>query len=136
MVNKRGFVIKPATGANKTERYTLTYVDIIPSLSVDFPHKSNALVISFGPNFSFTNWGKIKTTDNNDITGTQPLKFGYASYGWVDLGLDVAVAYHLKKVFVELGYMPGLANINNNEETDKRNIMNRMLSLNVGYYIK
>jgi hypothetical protein len=136
MLNKRGFVIKPSTGTTKSEQYTLTYIDIIPSLSVDFPYKTNSLVIHFGPNFSFTNWGKIKTTDNNNNTSSQKIKFGFERYGWIDLGLNAGVAYHMKKVFVELGYMHGLANINNNEEVDMRNLANRMLSLNVGYYIR
>jgi len=136
MVNKRGTIIKPMSGTVKSEQYTMTYIDIIPALSLDFPHKANSFVISFGPNFSFTNWGKIKTTDNNNATSSQKMKFGFDQYGWIDLGLNAGLAYHLKKVFIELDYMHGLANINNNEEVDKRNIANRMFSLNVGYYIR
>jgi hypothetical protein len=42
----------------------------------------------------------------------------------------------MKKIFVEASYMHGLASVNNNEENDQRNIQNRMLSLNIGYYFR
>ena len=136
MINKRGFIIKPLTGTNKTEQYSITYLDLIPSLSVDFPNKDKSLAISLGPVFGFTNFGKIKATTTSYVTTTEKLKFGFGELGWFDLGLNASVGYHMKKVFVEVGYMHGLASINNNEETDQRNIRNRMLSLNIGYYFK
>ncbi|MGC4104239.1 porin family protein [Ferruginibacter sp.] len=136
MLNKRGFIVKPINGTNKKEQYTITYLDLIPSLSVDFPVKGNFFVISLGPDFGFTNFGKIKATDNNNITTSEKLKFGYSNYGWFDLGLNASIGFHMKKVFVEAGYLHGLASINNNEENDQRNIQNRMLSLNIGYYFR
>lgn len=136
MLNKRGFTVEPLTGANKKEQYSITYVDIIPSLSVDFPVRTNSFVISLGPDFGFTNFGKMKATDTANITSSNKLKFGFSGYGWADLGLNASIGYHTKKVFVEAGYLHGLASINNNEETDLRNIRNRMLSLNIGYYFK
>ena len=136
MINKRGFVIKPSSGTNKTEQYSIIYLDIVPSLSFDFPIKSNAFVIGMGPDFGFTNFGKLKATDINDITSTQNLKFNYKEFGWFDLGMNFSAGYHMKKIFVEAGYMLGLASINNNEENDQRNIRNRMLSLNVGFYFR
>jgi hypothetical protein len=136
MINKRGFIIEPLTGANKKEQYSITYLDLVPSLSLDFPVKSNSFVISVGPDFGFTNFGKIKTTDTASITSSQKFKFGFAAYGWFDIGLNASIAYHTKKVFVEAGYLYGLASINNNEETDLRNIRNRMFSINLGYYFK
>jgi hypothetical protein len=42
----------------------------------------------------------------------------------------------MKKTFIETSYYLGLANINNQEETDGRNIRHRMLSLSIGYYFK
>ena len=135
-LNRRGFIINPSTGTNKKEQYSITYLDIIPSFSFDFPVTSNAFVIGIGPDFGFTNFGKLKATDNNNITTTQKLQFGFTGYGWFDLGLNATVGYHMKKVFVEAGYMLGLASINNNEENDQRNIRNRMLSLSVGYYFR
>ena len=108
----------------------------MPSLSVDFPKGDNVFVLSLGPDFGFTNFGKIKTTDINNVTTNEKLKFGFGSIGWFDLGLNASVGYHMKKIFVEAGYMYGLASINNNEETDLRNIRNRMLSLNIGYYFR
>jgi Outer membrane protein beta-barrel domain len=136
MINKRGFIIKPLTGTNVKEQYAITYVDLIPSLSIDFEKGENSFVISLGPDIAFTNFGKLKTTGNNGVTTSQKIKFGYGSIGWFDIGLNASIGYHMKKVFVELGYMNGLASINNNEELDQRNIRNRMLSLNIGYYFK
>ena len=136
MINKRGFIIKPLTGTNKIEQYSITYLDLVPSLSVDFPHKDNSFVISLGPDFGFTNFGKLKATDNNNIVTTQKIQFGYGSIGWFDIGLSASVAYHLKKIFIEAGLMYGLTSINNNEEIDQRNIRNRMAGLNIGYYFK
>jgi hypothetical protein len=136
MVNKKGFIIKPIAGTNKKEQYAITYVDLIPSLSADFEKGANAFVISLGPAISFTNFGKLKTTDNIGVTSSQKIKFGYGNLGWFDIGLNASIGYHMKKVFVELGYTNGLASINNNEELDQRNIRNRMISLNIGYYFK
>ncbi|GAB2806986.1 porin family protein [Ferruginibacter profundus] len=136
MVNKRGFIVKPLTGTNKTEQYSITYLDIIPSFSFDFPHKSNSFAFAIGPDFGFTNFGKLKATNNNNVTTTEKLKFGYGQFGWFDLGLNASVSYHMKKIFVEAGYLHGLASINNNEEIDQRNIRNRMISLNLGFYIR
>ena len=137
MVNNRGFIINnPAGGTNKKEQYSLTYLDIIPSISFDYEDGNNTVSLSFGPDFGFTKFGKIKTTDANNITTSQKLPFGFGGYGWFDLGLNTAISYRMKKVFVELSYLDGLASINNNEETDGRNIRNRMLSLNIGYFFK
>ena len=136
MINKRGFIIKPKLGTNTKEQYAIIYLDLIPSLSMDFASGDNSFAISLGPDFGFTNAGKIKATDNNNITTTQKLKFGYGQLGWFDLGLNASVGFHMKKVFVEVGYMHGFASINNNEEADLRNIRNRMVSLNIGYYFK
>lgn len=136
MINKRGFIVKPKSGTNAKEQYSITYLDLIPSLSMDFPSADNSFSISLGPNFGFTNFGKLKATDNNNVTTTQKLKFGYGELGWFDLGLNASVGYHMKKFFIEAGYMHGFASINNNEEADQRNMRNRMISLNIGYYFK
>jgi Outer membrane protein beta-barrel domain len=135
MVNKRGFIIKPS-GTNTKEQYSLFYVDLIPSLSVDFKKGDNSFVISLGPDIAITNFGKLKVTGSNGVTTSQNIKFGYGSIGWFDIGLAASIGYHMKKVFVEVGYMNGFASINNNEELDQRNIRNRMISLNIGYYFK
>lgn len=136
MINKRGFIVKPTTGNNKTEQYSITYLDLVPSLSFDFANKSNAFVIGIGPDFGFTNFGKLKVTDINNVTSSQKIKFGYENLGWFDLGMNASVGYHMKKIFVEVNYLLGLASINNNEENDQRNIRNRMLSLNIGFYFR
>jgi len=136
MINRRGFIVKPTTGTNKKEQYSITYLDLVPSLSADFVHGTNSLAVSLGPDFGFTNFGKLKATDNSNATTSQKLKFGYEAYGWFDLGLNASVGYHMKKTFVEVGYLLGLASVNNNEENDQRNMQNRVVSVSVGYYFR
>jgi hypothetical protein len=134
--NMKGFIINPKTGGIKKEEYTIHYFDIAPLLSVDFPVGENTFVISGGPILGITNFGNQKITTTSNVTTSEKIKFGFGGYGWFDLSLTASVGYHFKKMFVEAGYTPGLANINNNEEFDGRNIRNRMLSLNIGYYFK
>jgi hypothetical protein len=115
---------------------TLHYVDLVPNLSLDLPTANgNKFVIGFGPVLGITRFGKQKITLGSTVVN-ESLRFGYDAYGWFDLGLTGSISYHLKKVFVEVGYYHGLTNINNNEEFDLTNIRNRMLSLNFGYYLK
>ncbi len=132
----KGFIINPKMGNIKKEDYTIHYFDIAPLLSVDFPVAENTFVITAGPILGITNFGKQKITTTNNVTTSEKIKFGYGGYGMFDLSLIGSVGYHFKKMFVEVGYTPGLANINNNEEFDGRNIQNRMFSLNIGYYFK
>ncbi|MBS1512627.1 MAG: PorT family protein [Bacteroidetes bacterium] len=135
-INKRGFVVKPINGPNAKEQYTITYLDLVPSLSFDFPNKENSFVISFGPDFGFTNFGHSKITDAGGMTSSQKMTFGFTNWGWFDLGLTAGAGYHMKKIFIEAGYLHGLASINNNEENDQRNIRNRMFSVSIGYYFR
>jgi hypothetical protein len=134
--NMKGFIINPKTGGIKKEEYTIHYFDIAPLLSVDFPVGENTFAISGGPILGITNFGKQKITTTSNVTSAQKMTFGYGSYGWFDMSLIAGVSYHFKKMFVETTYTAGLVNINNNEELDGRNIRNRMLSLNIGYYFK
>ncbi len=137
MVNSRGFTVKPTAGTNSKEQYNITYLDIVPALSAEFENDGNAVSFALGPVLGFTNFGKIKATNAiTNVTSTQKLKFGYGGYGWFDLGFTATIGYRVKKVLVEAGYYSGLTSINNNEETDGRNIHNRMISLNLGYYFK
>jgi hypothetical protein len=135
MINRRGLIVKPSVG-NIKEQYGITYLDIIPALSTDFVHGSNSFSIGIGPDFGFTNFGKLKATSSGNVTTTEKLKFGYTHYGWFDLGFQASAGYHMKKTFVEISYLLGLANINNNVENDQRNIQNRSLSLGIGYYLR
>jgi hypothetical protein len=135
MVNKRGFIVKPTSGVNSKEQYSITYVDLIPAFSVFFPKKNNSFAISLGPDFGFTNFGKLKYTDSTGTT-SKKIKFGYGSIGWFDIGLNASISYHTKKIFIEAGYLYGLSSINNNEEYDQRNIRNRVFSLSIGYFFK
>lgn len=135
-INKRGFIVKPTTGNNKSEQYNIIYLDLVPGLSIDIPHGANSFSFGFGPNFGITNLGRLKTTNNNNTTTSQVLKFGYGELGWFDIGLNASIGYHLQKSFIELWYMHGLTGINNNEEIDKRSIFNRSIGLSIGYYFK
>ncbi len=134
--NMKGFIINPKTGNTKKEEYTIHYFDIAPLLSLDFPVGENTFVVSGGPILGLTNFGKQKITTTANVTTSQKMAFGFGGYGWFDLSLTAGISYHFNKTFVEVAYTPGLANINNNEEFDGRNIRNRMLSLNIGYYFK
>lgn len=137
MINRRGFVINnPAGSTNKAEQYSMTYLDLIPALSTEFIKGDNAFSISAGPVFGFTNFGKLKITDGTGVKGSQNLKFGFGGYGWFDLGISSSVGCRLNKVSIDVGYYLGLANINNNEETDGRNMQHRMASITIGYYFK
>lgn len=136
MLNYRGFIVKPISGPNKKEQYSIPYLDLIPALSVDFENGENAFSISTGPVLGFTNFGKLKITDSSNKSNTQKLKFGFAEYGWIDLGLSSSISYRIKKLLLEAVFYTGLTNINNKEEADQRNIRYRMFSLNIGYYFK
>lgn len=137
MINKRGFIINnPTVGSNKKEQYGITYLDLIPALSAEFEKGDNAFSITAGPVLGFTNFGKLTITDSAGTKGTQNMKFGYGAYGWFDLGFNGSIGYRFNKVSLELGYYLGLANINNNAETDGRNLQHRMCSLTLGYYFK
>ncbi len=137
MISKRGFSINnPAGSANKKEQYGITYLDLVPALSTDFEKGNNAFSIGLGPVFGFTNFGKLKITDSAGVKGTQNLKFGYGAYGWFDLGLNASIGARFSKFMVEAVYYHGLANINNLEEFDGRNMQHRSFSLNIGYYFK
>ena len=137
MVNSRGFTVKPTAATNSKEQYNITYLDFIPALSAEFENDGNAVSLGIGPVLGFTNFGKLKATNAiTNITNTQKLKFGYGGYGWFDLGFTATIGYRVKKLLVEANYYSGLTSINNNEETDGRNIHNRVISLNLGYYFK
>lgn len=135
-INSRGFITKPISGPYKKIENTMQYLDIVPALSLDFKKGNNAFVISFAPTGSITNFGREKKTDLNNVTTSTKMSFGYDGFGWFDLGASFSLGYHFKKTFIEAGYYLGLANINNNSEFDGKNIRNRMISLNLGYYLK
>jgi hypothetical protein len=137
MIQNRSFTITPKSGPTKKEQFSITYLDFIPSLALSFPSGDDGdISVSFGPNIGFTNFGRTKITDNNNVTTSTKIKFGYGSYGWFDLGLRAGLGVRIKKMLIEAAYMHGLTNINNNEEIDGRNIMNRMFSLNIGWFFK
>lgn len=134
--NRRGYEYTPKTGSISHYKNTIHYIDMVPALSVDFSMGKNSLVISAGPHVSVAVGGTEKTSTGN-TTSSHKMKFSTSSnFSLVDLGLAGSIGYHIKKFFVEAGFQPGLANINNNVETDMRNIRNRMISLQVGYFIR
>lgn len=134
--NRRGYTYMPASGTITQYQNTIHYIDILPALSLDFPVGGNSFVLSAGPHFSAALAGTEKTTSANVVSSSK-MTFSTANhYGPVDVGLAGSIGYHLKKILVEAGFQLGLSNINNDVETDKRNIQNRMISLQVGYYFK
>jgi hypothetical protein len=136
-IQGRGYRFTPLTGPVSNVQTQLVYLDLVPALSVDFPSgKGNHWVVSFGPNFSMGLFGTEKKTTNGTTTSTK-VKFSSTSgIGLYDVGLNTAIGYHTPKWLVELGYMHGLASINNEEEFDKINIRNRVLGLTLGFYLK
>ncbi len=135
-INTRGFSVKPNTGNYTKIQTMIAYLDIVPALSLDFGNKDHSFVFSVGPVLSFTDFGREKKTDSNQVTSSAKMKFGFGEYSWIDLGAASSIGVHFKKTFIEAVYYYGLANINNNSEFDGINIRNRMLTLGFGYYLK
>ena len=134
--NSRGFVIHSKTNDDKTRNF-IHYLDLLPQLSIDIPTgNKRKLVFSAGPSASLAIGGREKTTAGN-LTSTSRMKFSTVNeYGLFDFGLNVSVGYHFNKLFIEAAYQYSFVNINNNVETDKRNIQNRNFSLALGYRIR
>ncbi len=140
MVNQRGYSIKPLSGSIKKYDNTITYLDLYPGLSLDFPIKGNeekTFVVGFGPQISFAATGTEKTTDAAGVITKSKMKFSTTgNYGVGDIGMNASIGIQINKLMVEAKYCHGLASINNEEEFDGRNIRNRMFSLNIGYFFK
>lgn len=140
MLNQRGYIINPTAGAIKKYDNSITYLDIYPAFSLDFKLGSDEKVfaVDFGPQFSLAAFGKEKTTDAvSGLTTKSKMIFKITGgYGLLDVGVNGGVGLHLNKFLVEARYFHGLVSINNEEEFDQRNIRNRMISLNIGYYLK
>ncbi len=134
--NSRGYIIKPTSGNVKKLEHKIQYLDLVAALSADFKFNNNSLVLSFGPGMGFTNFGKEKSTDNNNVTTSKKIEFGYLEQGWFDLGFSGGIGFHMKKFFAEAAYFVGSSNLNNNVEFDGRSIRDNMLSFNIGYYLK
>jgi hypothetical protein len=137
-INGRGYVYTAKVGAVTTKyQNSIYYLDLAPALSLDLNvQPEGKLVLSFSPVFSLALAGTEKQTKNG-LTTTSKMKFSIeGDYGIVDLGFSWSAAYHMKNEFLQLGYQLGVANIDNNASTDKRNIQNRMLTLTFGYYLK
>ena len=142
--NVRGYRHTLNTGPISEYDNTISYLDIVPSLSADFVHHHHSIVISAGPEVGFALSGTEKTISGGVVT-TQKMHFATdADYGIADLGLSTSIGYHTGHIFIEAGYQIGFANINNNIDvhlpnfsgyTDPRNIRNRMFSLNIGYFL-
>ncbi|UEG48616.1 PorT family protein [Ferruginibacter lapsinanis] len=137
--NMRGYIYNPTYGDTSKYYNTIHYIDITPALSADFPvgERKNTLVLSAGPQLGIAIAGTEKTTTKGGVTSSNKMKLSVdGEYGMFDLGFSSGLAFHTPKVFVELGYLLGLANINNNYQTDHRNIRNRMISVSFGYYLR
>jgi hypothetical protein len=132
----KGFSVTPFTGNIKKEDFTLHYFEIAPVLSVDVPMVENKFVLSAGPILGITSMGRAKTTDNSNTTTSKKMEFGYGNYGWFDLGVSTGVGLHNSRFYFEGVYTLGLTSFNNNEELDFRNLRNRTLSVNFGYYLR
>lgn len=132
----RGFVINSNTNNSKTS-YFIHYADLAPLLGIFVKTgKQHKLSISAGPVASLAIAGTEKTTINGS-TSSQKMKFSTTNnFGLFDFSLQAGAGFHFKKWYLEASYLHGLANINNNVSRDSRNIRNRTISINLGYYFK
>jgi hypothetical protein len=109
---------------------------MVPNLAIYLPAGKNSIAISGGPHLSIALSGTEKTSTRNSSNSSK-MKLSFDSdYGYVDMGLGGSVGFHTKKFLMEAAFQYGLTNINNNYEIDYRNIRNRMISFNLGYYMK
>ena len=135
--SSRGFIIKSGNTTGDKTRNFIHYIDIAPLLSLDFvTGKKNSFIISAGPLAGLAIGGTEKKTSAGVTSSTKMHFTTSTDYGLFDFGLHTSVGYHFNKLFIEFAYQYGFANINNNEEVDKRNIRNRTYSLTLGYHIK
>lgn len=134
--NRRGYKYTPTSGSITEYQNTIHYFDMVPNLGVYLPVGKNLFAISGGPHLSIALAGTEKTSTRNSSSSSK-MKFSFDSdYGYVDMGLGGSVGFHTKSFFIEAALQYGLTNINNNYEIDYRNIRNRMISFNIGYYLK
>ncbi len=134
--NRRGYLYTPKTGTISEYENTIHYIDLVPLLSIDLPMGQSAFVISGGPHISFAVAGTEKKTSGT-TTSSAKMNFDLGKdYGYIDMGLNGSIGFQLKKFLLEASFQYGLTNINNNVESDFRNIRNRMISLQVGYFLK
>ncbi|MBP6431210.1 MAG: PorT family protein [Ferruginibacter sp.] len=131
----KGFIVNPKSGVPLKHDFTLHYFTITPALSYEHTVNDNSFFFTAGPYLGITKFGRIKTTTASGTTN-EKMEFGYGAYGMFDLGFTGGISYHFNNMFVEAQYSPGLTSINNNEELDKRNLKNTVLSLNIGYYFR
>lgn len=138
--NMRGYKYDRIVGANDTTfSNTIHYLDLVPALSLDFPaggSDDNLFVVSGGPQLGIALAGTEKRTVKGVTTSSRMKINTDGDYGFFDLGLGMSIGYHTRKFLVEVGYQLGFANINNDGDLDGRNIRNRMISFNLGYYIR
>ena len=143
--NSRGFWFHPTYSDTSKVETSIKYIDINPSFSVNFnTGKKNSFAIFAGPELSFALSGKEKNTQAGITTSKSITISNTNDYGTFDLGISTGIQYRTKKFIFEAAYQLGLANINNNIDIKqtppvsnyKLDIKNRMLSLNIGYFIK
>jgi hypothetical protein len=137
MYNRRGYTYNTGGTVDTAYRNKIHYIDIVPALSVDIPTGNNSFIaISGGFNVSVAVAGtEAKTIGGTTTSGKMTFSLS-SDYGMFDLGMHSSIGFHVSKFFIEGGYNLGLADINNQYDKDGRNIRNRMLFINLGYYIR
>ncbi len=135
--NLKGFTTSPKTGIVSKIDNTIHYVDLVPRLGYYFSNDKDAsFVVGAGMSLGLAVAGTEKTTSAG-ITTSQKMDFSLSkNYGFFDFGFVPSIGYTTKKFFIEGAFQLGLTSINNNEEKDSKNIRNRTLSLNFGYFLK
>lgn len=135
--NLKGFTTSPKTGSITKIDNTIHYIDVVPKLSYYFSNDKDAsFVIGAGISLGTAIAGTEKITKDG-VTTKQKMNFDISKdYGFFDFGFIPSIGYTTKKFFIETAFQLGLTSINNNEEKDLKNIRNRTLSLNFGYFFK
>ncbi|MEO6406925.1 MAG: porin family protein [Ferruginibacter sp.] len=131
----RGYIIKPTSGSISRYENRIHYIDLTPLLSFHVKTSSQSnLVLSAGPLAGLALSGTEKQTENGITTSKKMTLSTSGNYGLFDLAIYSSIGLHFDKFFVEAAYEHGFVNINNNVETDGKDIQNRIFSLNLGYY--
>ncbi len=131
----RGYKINPLAGTISQYENRIHYIDLATLLcfKIKTGEKSN-VILSAGPMAGFALSGTESLTENGS-TSKAKMRFSTSeNYGFFDLAIYSSAGIHFNKFFIEAAYQHGVVNINNNAEFDFRNIQNRSLSVNLGYY--
>ncbi len=131
----RGYKINPLAGSISQYENRIHYLDLATLLCFKIKSgETSNIVLSAGPLAGLALSGTESQTENGSTTKTKMTFSTSEKYGFFDLAIYSSAVIHFNKFFIEAAWQHGVVNINNNAEFDFRNIQNRSLSVNLGYY--